>query len=319
MSSPYAWEYLNSHSYMDRVAAMPPLIITVAVNGGVQGQESHPALPETPAEIAGAAQEAYQAGAAVVHIHGRSPANWTECTTDPEVYREINGRVREKCPDIIVNNTTGGGPNLTMKDRFNCLAALPEMASLNMGPDMSRFALKERKPPLEHPHDALTFDLCIPFTYGIIEGLADAMLDSGVKPEMEMYHPGQFWVAGELIDQGLVKPPYWFQFVMGYQTSSFATPQHLIELVRELPKGALFSTIGIGKFQWPMTTLSILLGGHVRVGLEDNLYLQRGQKLKNSAEAVAKIARIARELNRDVATPVQAREMLGLPATPRTW
>lgn len=316
MAEAFAWNYCNSQAWMRRVTDLPPLIITVAVNGGIQGKESHPALPETPAEIAAAAGEGYDAGAAIVHIHGRKPHNLAECTDDPAVYREINSLVRQRCADIIINNTSGGGPNLTMADRFRCLEARPEMASLNMGADMSRFRIPERPAPLMHPHPAAEHDICVPFTYGIIEGLAEAMLARGIKPEMEMYHPGQYWVVQQLLHKNLMPKPYWFQFVMGYQTSSYPTPWHLLELVRELPAGALFSTIGIGRYQWAMITMSILLGGHVRVGLEDNLYLARGRKLQGNGEAVERVVRIARELNREIATPAQARAMLGLAATP---
>lgn len=313
------WEYGNSYSWMNKITRMDPLIITVAANGGIQGKEAHAGLPETPEEIAESACEAYNAGASIVHIHGRSPQNWAECTKDPEVYREINRRVREKCPEIIINNTTGGGPTTTMEDRFRCLDALPEMASLNMGPDMSRFRIGARLSPLPHPHDEQIFDECIPFTYGIIEDLARAMKERGIKPEMEIYHPGEYWPAREIIEKRLAEPPYLFQFVMGYQSSSFPTPENLLNLIRELPKGSVFSTIGIGKFQWIMTTMSILLGGNVRVGLEDNVYLSRGKKLKGNGEAVERIVRIARELNREIATPAQARAMLGVSAKPSSY
>jgi len=313
------WNYTNSYEWMDRVASLGPLIITCCCNGGVQGKESHPAIPETPEEIADSVYEAYKEGASVVHVHGRDPKNLGDTTMDPEVLHKINALIRERCPDIVINNTTGGGPTTTMEDRLRCLEAMPEMASLNMGPDMSVFVIKERKEPLQHPHPELEFDICIPFTNGFIEQLAQAMLEKGIKPEMEMYHSGQFGVAQRLISKGLLKPPYLFQFVMGYQSSTYPTPENLINLVRELPTGAHFATAGIGKFQWAMTTQSILLGGHVRVGLEDNIYLKRGQKLKNNAEAVAKIARIAGELNREIATPAQAREMLGISAIPSTY
>ncbi|MGH2441885.1 MAG: 3-keto-5-aminohexanoate cleavage protein [Chloroflexota bacterium] len=313
------WDYTNTYEWMKRAADLGPVIITCAINGGIQGKESHVGLPETPRELAAAAHEAYSAGASIVHIHGRSPDNWADCTDDPMVFWEINRRIREACPDVIINNSTGGGPNTTMEDRLRNLDAMPEVASLNMGPDMSRFAVKERSAPLEDPHPNQEFDLCIPFTYGFIEQLAAAMQERGIKPEMEVYHGGQYWVAQELMGKGLVEPPYWYQYVMGYQTSNYPTPWNVIDLVRELPGGSAFSTIGIGRFQWPMVTTGLLLGGHVRVGLEDNLYLRRGQKLAGNAEAVEKVARIARELNREVATPAQTREILGLPSKPSSY
>jgi 3-keto-5-aminohexanoate cleavage enzyme len=201
---------------------------------------------------------------------------------------------------------------MTMEARYRCLGAAPELASLNMGPDMSRFRLPARPSPLPHPHDELIFDDCIPFTYGIIEKLAAEMKEAGVKPEMEMYHSGQFWVSQSLIAAGLSTPPHLFQFVMAYQTSAFPTPANLVHLVNELPPESVFFVCGIGPFQLPMTTMSILMGGHVRVGLEDNLYYARGRKLAGNGEAVERVVRIARELNREVADPSQARELLGL-------
>lgn len=319
MKQEFSWEYSNPYQWMDKVNNFFPLIITVAVNGGVQGKEANEAIPETPDEIACSAYEAYNAGASCVHIHGRDPNSLYNCSGDVDVYREINSKVRQMCPDIIINNTTGGGPTTTMEERYFCLNAGPELASLNMGPDMSKYRINPRPAPLAHPHNGFVHDECIPFSYGIIEKLAAVMKKNGIKPEMEIYHPGQYWVSEELIRLGLIEPPYLFQFVMGAQTSIFPTPANLISLVKELPKGSLFSTIGIGKFQWCMTALSIILGGNIRVGLEDNIYLQRGQKLKSNAEAVEKIVRIARELGREVATPAQAREIMGLSSEPSKY
>ncbi|RNB84502.1 3-keto-5-aminohexanoate cleavage protein [Brevibacillus fluminis] len=313
------WNYTNSYEWMERVTSQEPLIVTCCCNGGVQGKEAHPGIPESPEEIADSVYEAYKEGASVVHVHGRNPKRLGETTMDPEVLHQINGYIRERCPDIIINNTTGGGPTSTMDDRIRCLEAMPEMASLNMGPDMSRFVIKERDQSYGHSHPAQEYDICVPFTYGFIEQLAEKMLEKGIIPEMEMYHSGQFWVAQDLITKGLIKKPYLFQFVMGYQTSTYPTPENLIHLARELPDGAHFAVAGIGKYQWAMTTFAILLGGHVRVGLEDNIYLKRGQKLKSNGEAVAKIVRIATELNRDIATPAQARAMLGVSAIPSSY
>lgn len=319
MGKSYTWDYANSYEWMDKVTKMDPLIIICSVNGGVQGKEANPAIPEKPDEIAQSTYDAYNAGASSVHIHGRNPNRLYECTAEVEVYKEINQKVRAKCPEIIINNTTGHGPGVTMEERYLCLDARPELASLNMGPDMSKFRLPARPAPLEHPHEELIFDECIPFTYGIIENLASVMKEKGVKPEMEIYHPGNYWVSQELIKKELIEPPYFFQFIMGYQTSMYPTPDNLIKMVSELPKDAIFSAVGIGKFQWIMTTLSIMLGGHVRVGLEDNVYLKRGVKLTSNAEAVEKIVRIARELGREIATPAQAREMLGISPEPSKY
>lgn len=319
MRADHLVRYADSYEWMEQVrAGLPPLMITCAVNGGVQGREANDALPERPEEIARQAKEAYDAGAVAVHVHARDPGNWAHTTGNPDVYREVNALIREACPELIVNNTTGGGPTTTMEARYRCLDALPELASLNMGPDMSRFRIAPRPEPLEHPHGGLVYDDCIPFTYGIIEQLARIMLEKDVKPELEIYHPGQYWVSRDLIERELVRPPYLFQYVMGYQTSSFPTPEHLCFLVRDLPAQSVFFACGIGPFQLPMTTMATLMGGHVRVGLEDNVYYSRGRKLRGNGEAVERAVRIARELNREVATPAQARELLGL-GPPRAY
>jgi 3-keto-5-aminohexanoate cleavage enzyme len=315
----YIWEYRDPHEWMRRTAKFPPMIITAALNGGIQGKESHDALPELPREIAAQARQAYEAGASIVHIHGRDPANFTNCTDDPEVYREILGLVREACPELILNITTGGGPTTTDEGRFAILDAGPEMATLNLGPDMERFELAARKPPLPHPREAMTVDMCMPFTYGFIDRLAEAMLAKGVKPELEVYQPGQYWVSRGLAERGLVKPPYAYQFVMGVQTAIYPTPWNVLALLQELPADSLFTVAAIGRYQWPLVTMGMILGGHVRVGLEDNLYERRGRKLEGNGEAVAKVVRLAHEYGREVATPAQAREMLGLSATPSSY
>jgi 3-keto-5-aminohexanoate cleavage enzyme len=315
----YIMNYSDAYEWMDKIANQNPVIITVAVNGGVQGKEAHSELPETIDEIAQSVYEAYNAGASVAHIHGRNPDCLWKCTDKAEVYREINAKIRAKCPDIIINNTTGGGLNTTMEDRINCLEALPEVASLNMGPDMSKLKMPARPNTLMHPREELNFDECIPFTYKFINRLAEEMLKKGIKPEMEMYHPGQYWVSRDLIKNGYLKEPFNFQFIMGYQTSSFPTPLNIINLVRELPQNSVFGVAGIGKFQWHVIATGMILGGNVRVGLEDNIYLKKGVKLANNAAAVEKAVRIARELNREVATPAQAREILGLDLKPRLY
>jgi 3-keto-5-aminohexanoate cleavage enzyme len=313
------WDYSDPYQWMEHTAKFPPMIITCAVDGGIQGKESHPALPELPDEIALQCQEAYEAGASIVHIHGRDPANFTNCTDDPEVYRDILGRVREKCPELIINITTGGGPTTTDEGRVAVLDAGPEMATLNLGPDMERFELAARKPPLPHPREAMVVDMVMPFTYGFIDRLAGVMLEKGIKPELEIYQPGQYWVSRGLAERGLIKPPYSYQFVMGVQTAIYPTPWNVLSMLQELPGDSLFTIAAIGKFQWPLITMGMILGGNVRVGLEDNLYERRGRKLLGNGEAVEKVVRLAQEFGREIATAAQARDMLGLSATPSSY
>jgi 3-keto-5-aminohexanoate cleavage enzyme len=140
-----------------------------------------------------------------------------------------------------------------------------------------------------------------------------------VKPELETYHSGGPWVMHDLIRQGLLEKPYWIQTVMGYQTSSHPTVEHVVALLRDFPDDALWLCSGIGPHQLPMTTLAILLGGHVRVGLEDNVYYRRGELAKSNAQLVERTVRLCHELNREVATPAEARRMLGISETPTSY
>lgn len=314
------WSYADAHAFMEKVRhGMPPVIICVACNGGIQGKEYNEAIPETADEIADSVYHAYRAGAAMVHVHARDPRHLTRPATTAEVWRDVNRKIRERCPDIIINDTTGGGFEMTMEERLSCLDARPEVASLNLVPDMSKFRLKERKAPLPDPRPAIDYDDCVPFSYKQITWYATEMKQRGVKPELEAYHPGCQWVLQDLIAQKLIEPPYWVQTVMNYQTSSYPTVDNVMHMIREFPPGTLWLCSGIGPFQLPMTALATLLGGHVRVGLEDNVYYRRGEKAESNAQMVERTARIAHELNREVATPAQARQMLGLSPKPTTY
>jgi 3-keto-5-aminohexanoate cleavage enzyme len=311
--------YLNDYKWMDYVTRMPPLIITIAVNGGIQGKELHPMLPEKAQEIAEETYKSYNAGASIVHIHPRNPKCLWDCTENPKDAYTVNKLVRKKCNEIIINNSTGGGMYTTDKGRIKLLEAAPELASLNMGPDMGRYTIPARSDKFKHPHEELFDDSCWAVTYGFIDTLVTRMNALNIKPEMELYHNGQYWVSRNLIANKMIEPPYYFQFVMGYQTGVFPTPQNLIEIIKGLPENSVYSTIGIGKFQWVMTAMSIFLGGHVRVGLEDNLYLKKGIKLRDNAEAVERIVSLAKYFGREIATPEQARVILGLNKTPKEY
>ncbi len=317
-SNPY-WRYADAFEYLERVGKMPPVIICCACNGGIQGKESNSALPETADEIAESVYGAYRAGASMVHVHARDPVRHTRPATTTGMWLEVNRAIRDRCPEIIINDTTGGGPDMTMEERLRCLAARPEVASLNLTPDMSKFKLKARPDTLTDPHPETIYDDCVPFSYKLVSQFAAEMKQFAVKPEMETYHSGGGWVMRDLIAQGLVEKPYWIQTVMGYQTSSLPTVDNVLQLVGEFPEDSLWLCSGIGPHQVPMTTLALLLGGHVRVGLEDNVYYRRGELAQSNAQLVERVVRLAHELQREVATPAQARTMLGLNATPTRY
>lgn len=318
--SEFTWRYTDSCAFMERVrSGMPPVIICCACNGGIQGKEYNENLPESADEIGDSIFEAYRAGASMVHVHARNPKNLPDPARDAETWWELNSKIRERCPEIVINNTTGGGIGTTMEERLLCLEAIPDVASLNLGADVSKFKMKERRPPLPHPRPAMEYDDCVPFTYGIISRFAIEMKKRGVKPELEVYHSGGIWIIQDLVAQGLLEKPYWVQTVMGTQTGSYPTIENVIDLLREFPEDTLWLCSGIGPFQLPITTLAILMGGHVRVGLEDNVYYRRGEKAKSNAQLVERVVRLAHELNREVATPAQARKMLGISRSPSSY
>src|SRR5215471_1225378 len=315
MNNRNCWRYENGKEFLDRLRqGMPPVILCCACNGGMQGKEYNDNLPETADEIAESVHAAYVAGASMVHVHARDPKYLPDPARSTEIWFEVDSKIRQACPNIIINNTTGGGIGMTMEERLSSLAPKPEVASLNLCPDMSRFRFKARKPPLPHPRDEFEYDDCVPFTYRQISWYAQEMKKSGIKPELEYYHPGCSWVVDYLIAEQLIEPPYWIQTVMGIQTSSLPTIDNLLQLLRDLPDDTIWLCSGIGPAQLPMTTLAVLLGGHVRLGLEDNIYYRRGEKARSNQQLVERSVRLIRELNREVATPQQAREILGLPA-----
>jgi len=279
---------------------MHKIIITVAQTGGMHGKEANSNLPEQPLEIAESTYECYNEGAAIVHIHARDKAG--KVTSAPEVYKEIHELIKTKC-NIILQDTTGGGPGLTLDERIRCLEAAPEMASLNMGTLMR----------VSGPYEG------IPFANprAEIERFAKEMLDRNIKPEMEVYSHSMFRDIKNLINKGLIRKPYYVNLVLGmtHQGAVEATPDYLWSMREFLPAGTIFNVTAIGKAQLPLTTMSILLGGMVRVGMEDNIYYKTGELAKSNSQLVARAVRITRELNMDIASPDEAREILGLTKT----
>jgi len=276
---------------------MPKVIITAALTGGLHTKKVNPGLPEQPEEIAQAAYECYNAGAAIVHIHARDRNGAP--TGDAAVYKEIHQLVRARC-NIITQDTTGGGQNLTFEGRLGCLQAEPEMASLNMGSLLRTIG----------PHAGTIFVN----TRSDIEFVAKEMLKRHIKPEMEIYHHGMLREVQNLIANKLVEKPYYVNLVMGmaYQGAVEATPENLFTLKQLLPAETIFNVCAIGPAQLPITTLSMLLGGMVRVGMEDNIYYSRGVLAKSNAQLVERAVRIAGELGVEIASPDEAREMLGI-------
>jgi len=320
------WDYKDIYQYDRRLRdGMPPLIISVAITGGAAGKEVNPNLPETPDEQAESVQEAYRAGAAAVHIHARDPQKgYAYSSVNPSHYREINRRVRELCPDIIINNTTGAGAgNLSAEERMRSLEANPEVASLNCGPIILKGTLPRRKAPLTGRDDPMKLDgFIIPVTVSEIEQFAKTMTDRNIKPEMEVYNPQQFNFVNILIEQNFIKPPYWFSLIFSNTSGGIAIsahPRNIVNMIDALPKDSIFQCIGVGPTQLFVNTMAIITGGHVRVGMEDSVLYDRGKLLESNAQAVERIVRLARELGRDIATPAQARNMLNISEVPSKY
>ena len=276
---------------------MRKVIITAAVTGGVQTKAANPNLPEQPEEIARAAYECLNEGASIVHLHARDRQG--RPTGDPQVFAEIHDSIKAKCK-IILQDSTGGGPGLSFEERLACLDARPEMASLNMG-SMLRTIGNMAGTVWANPRHEL-------------EQYAREMLKRKIKAEMEIYHHGMLREVKNLLDKGLVEKPYYVNFVMGmaYQGAVEARADNLTSLVQLLPPGTIFNCCAIGQAQLPITTLSVLLGGHARVGMEDNIYYAKDRLADSNARLVARSARLIRELGFEVATPDEAREILGI-------
>jgi len=269
------------------------LIITVAPTGSGPQWQKTSYLPITPREIADEAIRACEAGASVAHIHVRDPQTKAP-RPDAELYREVMTRVREMCDMVIQLTTGGGGPyGISLEQRMCALDLLPESASLNVA------TMTFGNGMFLNPPDS-------------VERIAKVMAERRIKPEIECYDVGHIALAVELFEAGLIKGPPRISLVLGVRGGIPATAENLIHMRRCLPVNCRWNVIAIGRAQFPMLTLGMTLGGDVRVGLEDNIYLSRGVLAKTNAELVYKIATFARELGKEIATPREARKILGL-------
>jgi 3-keto-5-aminohexanoate cleavage enzyme len=273
------------------------VIVTVAQTGALVTKAMNPNLPEQPEEIEASAYDCYNEGAAIVHIHARDRDG--KPTGSADVFRDIHERIRNRC-NIIIQDSTGGGPNLTVEQRTECLEAYPEMASLNMG-TMVR--------TIGEAAGTLFMN-----TRADIEAFITRMNQFGVKPEMEIYNLSMLGEVKNLIQKGLVQKPYWVNLILGmaYQGALAGDPMYFTTYLQYLPQDTYFSSLGVGPAQTLVVTLAMIFGGNVRVGLEDNVYYRKGELATSNAQLVARIVRIARELGKEPATPEEARQILGL-------
>jgi 3-keto-5-aminohexanoate cleavage enzyme len=268
------------------------LIISAATTGSWPTKAQNPNLPTTPEEIARAAVDCGSAGAAIVHIHVRDDNGRVTC--DPARYARVRDLVMAAGSDVVINMSTGGGAGMTSdEERMAPVALSPEIASFDCGSVNFGERVFINSP-------------------SFLRELAERMKRYGVRPEIECFEPGHVWNALRLIDEGLLEPPFWFQFVLGVRGGSPPEVKQLQHLVEMLPPGAHWSVCGIGRAQLPLGMAAMAMGGHVRTGLEDNIWYRKGELAESNAQLVARVARIAAELGRPLATPNQVRALLGL-------
>jgi len=301
-------------------AAQGKVIITCAVTGSIHTPSMSPHLPVTPEEIAEAAIGAARAGAAIVHLHARNPKDGSP-TQDPELFRQFAPKIKSAC-DVVLNFTTGGAPTMSIEERLQpALKLAPEVASLNMG--SMNFGLyemlgryKEFKHGWEQPYLAGSDDRIFKNTFKDIAYILTSCAKNETRFEIECYDIGHLYTAAHFLDRGLVKPPLFIQSVFGIRGGIGNHPEDVIHMKRTADRlfgdAYYWSVLGAGRAQMQIAAQAAVMGGNVRVGLEDSLWIGRGQLAKSNADQVAKAKRLLEELGLQVATPDEARQMLKL-------
>jgi len=300
---------------------MDKVIITCAVTGSIHTPTMSPHLPVTPEEIATQAVDAALAGAAILHLHARNPETG-QPTADPNVFMQFLPRIKAEC-DAVINITTGGSSLMTLDERLAApTLAEPEMCSLNMGSmNFGIFPLKDRYSDWKYAWEPklleATRDVVFKNTFADIETVFERLgRGCGTRFEFECYDVGHIQTLAFYLREGLIGKPLFIQFVMGILGGIDAAPEQLMHMKatadRLLGDNYRFSVLAAGRWQIPLATMGAIMGGNVRVGLEDSLLIKRRTLASSNAEQVAKIRRIIEELGYEIATPAEAREMLGL-------
>jgi uncharacterized protein (DUF849 family) len=283
------------------------VVISCALTGALTTRAQCPAIPYTPAEIGEEARRSAEAGAAIVHIHARSDDGAP--TWSPETFRRVFEEVRARS-DVIINFSTGSVGTPAAERVQHIRELKPEMAALNMGSMNYAMYSATRK---EFLHDHVFAN---PFRD--IRFFLETMNAAGVRPEMECFDSGHIGNTRPLIDLGVLQPPYQFSLVMGVLGGIAGTVRNLVHQVDSLPNHSHWQVIGIGLDQWRLVAAALAMGGNVRVGLEDNFYLEEGRMANGNGDLVEKAVRLARDLGREVASIAEAREILELPTQVRT-
>ncbi len=271
---------------------MEKLIITACICGAEVTKEQNPAVPYTVEEIAREAKSAYDAGACLIHLHVREDDGTP--TQSKERFEVCIKAIKEVCPDAIVQVSTGGAVGMSNDERLQPLQLNPEMATLDCG-------------TCNFGGDEIFVN-----TENMIKDFAEKMNARNVKPEIEVFDKGMVDMAIRLHNKGYIKAPMHFDFVMGVNGGISAEARDLVFMVGSIPAGSTWTVAGVGRNQFPMAVMGILMGGHVRVGFEDNVYLEKGVPAASNGQLVEKVVRLARELGREIATPAEARAILGL-------
>lgn len=280
-----------------------PVIIAAALAGAATMKNQNPAVPYTPEEFAEESYKCWKAGAAMVHVHAREDTGMA--THDHVRIKATHDAIKDKCPDLIVNLSSAVGIGKTAEQRISQIIAVkPEMASLNT--NTMNFSIIDRKT------GKIFIDYVFENTFTMLQDFGKAMEENGVRPEIECYDMGGIDNTMLIAKQGIFKDPMNFNFVWGVAGGQSFRSDAFIAMMNALPAGANFTTCGVGTDQYPAIAQSCILGGHMRVGLEDNIRLPNGEMAKGSYEQVEVAVSIAKALGRPVATPAEARAMMGI-------
>lgn len=271
---------------------MEKLIITAAISGAEVTKEHNPAVPYTIEEFVREAGSAYEAGAAIIHLHVRTDDGTP--TQDKNRFKVVMDAILAKYPDLIIQPSTGGAVGMTDDERLQPTELCPEMATLDCG-------------TLNFGGDEIFVN-----TENTIKNFGTRMIELGIKPELECFDKSMIEMALRLGKKGYIKSPMHFDFVLGVNGGLGGTLKDFQFMRDAIPCDATYTVAGVGRFEFPLAVAAIIDGGHVRVGFEDNVYLSKGVVAKSNGELVAKVVRLAKELGREIATPTEAREILGL-------
>jgi 3-keto-5-aminohexanoate cleavage enzyme len=334
-----SWKFTDNREWRDHYRNWPPVIISCAITGGLQGKEANPNLPTSPEEQADSAYEAYKAGASSIHIHARDPRTDynTAFTATAEDFYKVNHLIRERCPDVIICDTGSTTFTLPEEEIMQFYKIMnPELSSLDVGTMYMLMNMKVAPETVEQRMESyqkrgaevsynaetgrLRVENSVTIGYTRCERVARAMKAVNCKPEFEVFNSASWWFVDHVIQQGLAEPPYWCQLVFGQEGAcSLPTVKTSLQMIDDMPPNSMFSAIGIGPLQLSINTLSLIMGGHIRVGMEDNVYYKRGELAVSNAQFVERAVRLCHELNREVATPAQARQMLGISSEPKQY